>query len=450
MIFSSKNSIMKKEEFINMNNKVGTRKWLNFILAGFVGQIAWALENMYLSTYAFYASHDIAFISLMTALSAVTATLTTLLMGALSDKLHKRKAFIAFGYIIWGVSIGVFAFLDPHSDVSIVGNSLFMAGTMIVIMDCVMTFFGSTSNDAAFNAYVTDNTEESYRGKVESVLSVLPMLSMIMIVAIAGVVFNCSVDGGRWDLFFYVIGGITTAIGIALLFVIPKDKEVELSDENYFKNIFYGFRPSVVKANPLLYLCLICFCTFSIAIQVFFPYLIVYIQKTLGIMDMNFIITIGVVLLLSSIVTVIIGLFMDKWGKNKLIIPALAVATVGSILFIFAKDMWFVIISGLILMSGYMVLTALFGAKVRDYTPEGKAGLFQGIRMIFVVMIPMVTGPYIGQGLSYINAVYYTDDYGQQALLPNNLIFLGVAIVLALTFVPVIILLNKERKNASK
>ena len=433
-----------------MNNKVGARKWFTFILAGFVGQIAWALENMYLSTYAFYASNDITFISLMTALSAVTATVTTLFMGALSDKLHKRKAFIAFGYIIWGLSIAIFAFLDPHSKLSIVGNSMFMAGTMIVIMDCVMTFFGSTSNDAAFNAYVTDNTEESYRGKVESVLSILPMMSMILIVGLAGMAFGCSTTGGRWDLFFYVIGGITTAIGIALLFVIPKDKEYVkpegIEEEAYFKNIFYGFRPSVVKDNKMLYLCLICFSVFSIAIQVFFPYLIVYIQSNLGITDMNFVLTIGIVLVVASIITVIIGLFMDKWGKNKLIIPALAVATIGAILFIFAKTMAFVIISGLILMSGYMVLTALFGAKVRDYTPEGKAGLFQGIRMIFVVMIPMVTGPYIGQGLSNINKQTYINEYGNVTLLPNNLIFLGTAVVLALTFIPVIILLINERK----
>ena len=436
-----------------MENKIGLRKWLTFILAGFVGQIAWALENMYLSTYAFYASNDISFISLMTALSAVTATVTTLFMGALSDKLHKRKAFIALGYIIWGASIVIFAFLDPHSKLSIVGNSLFLAGTMIVIMDCVMTFFGSTSNDAAFNAYVTDNTEESYRGKVESVLSVLPMLSMIMIVGIAGVVFNCSVDGGSWDMFFYVIGGITSAIGIALLFVILRDKEIdvnEIDNENYFKNIFYGFRPTVIKDNKNLYLTLICFSVFSIAIQIFFPYLIVYIQKTLGIMDMNFIITIGVVLLVSSIITVIIGLYMDKWGKNKLIIPALGVATTGAILFIFAKDMVFVIISGLILMSGYMVLTALFGAKVRDYTPEGKAGLFQGIRMIFVVMIPMVTGPYIGEALCNINKQTYINEYGKEVLLPNQYIFLGVAVVLALTIIPTIILMKNERKENAR
>ena len=432
-----------------MENKIGFRKWMTFILAGFVGQIAWALENMYLSTYAFYASNDMMFLSLMTALSAVTATVTTLFMGALSDKLHKRKAFIAFGYIIWGVSIALFAFFDPHSKISIVGNSMFLAGTFIVIMDCIMTFFGSTSNDAAFNAYVTDNTEESYRGKVESVLSVLPMIAMIIIVVIAGV-FNCDVKKGSWDLFFYTIGGLTTLIGIALLFIIPNDQKLdkdEIDKEPYFKNIFYGFRPSVVKENKFLYVSLICFSIFSIAIQVFFPYLIVYIQTTLKITDMNFTITLGTVLIVSSIITVVIGLFMDKWGKNKLIVPALAVATLGAILFMFADNMAFVIVAGIILMSGYMVLTALFGAKIRDYTPTGKAGLFQGIRMIFIVMIPMVTGPYIGQALSYINPMTYINEYGEQVLQPNKFIFFGAAIIMGLCFIPTVYLIEKENRK---
>ena len=97
-----------------------------------------------------------------------------------------------------------------------------------------------------------------------------------------------------------------------------------------------------------------------------------------------------------------------------------------------------------------MVLTALFGAKVRDYTPEGKAGLFQGIRMIFVVMIPMVTGPYIGEALCNINKQTYINEYGKEVLLPNQYIFLGVAVVLALTIIPTIILMKNERKENAR
>ena len=133
-----------------MNNaKVGIRKWLSFIVAGFVGQIAWAIENNCLNLYVFHTSPEQAvklFIPLMTALSAVTATITTLFMGALSDRLGKRKIFISLGYIIWGISIILFAFLDPTNKVTfIANNSAFIAGTMIVITDCIMTFFGSTA-----------------------------------------------------------------------------------------------------------------------------------------------------------------------------------------------------------------------------------------------------------------------------------------------------------------
>ena len=169
-------------------DKIGAKKWIAFLLAGFVGQLAWAIENNYLNLYVFFVTQDYSFIPVMTALSAVTATLTTLFMGALSDRLGKRKLFISLGYIVWGISIILFAFLDPHNNITIIANnSIFLAGTMIVIMDCVMTFFGSTANDAAFNAYVTDNTTENNRVKVESVLSVLPLIAMIAVVLVGGI-----------------------------------------------------------------------------------------------------------------------------------------------------------------------------------------------------------------------------------------------------------------------
>ena len=89
-------------------NKIGIRKWFSFIIAGLIGQIAWAIENMYLNVYAFHCTDDYIFIPIMTAASAAVATITTLFIGALSDRIAKRKAFIAFGYILWGISIVAF------------------------------------------------------------------------------------------------------------------------------------------------------------------------------------------------------------------------------------------------------------------------------------------------------------------------------------------------------
>ena len=429
-----------------MENKLGIRKWLAFLLAGFVGQLAWAIENNYLNLYVFFCTQEYSFIPVMTALSAVTATVTTLFMGALSDRLGKRKLFISCGYIIWGISIILFAFLDPKNNVTLIANnSVFLSGTMIVIMDCVMTFFGSTANDAAFNAYVTDNTNPSNRGRVESVLSVLPLIAMIAVVMVGGIFMNETQK--RWDLFFYVFGGITMAVGIICLFLYQKDNIEPNKEEPYFKNIIYGFRPKVVKDNTKLYLSLLSFMVFNIAIQVYMPYFMVYVQEGLGIKDTNFTIALGAILITASFSVIVFGAFMDRIGKNKVIIPALLVTIVGGILMTFAREMVLLIIGGIVLMSGFLVCTAVFGAKVRDYTPNGQAGLFQGVRMVFVVLIPMVTGPYIGQGVSLINAQTYVNDYGQTVTRPNEFIFLFTSIVMLFVFIPLIMLIKKEKND---
>ena len=430
-----------------MNNKVGIRKWLSFIVAGFVGQLAWAIENNFFNLYVFECTENYNFIPAMVAASAAAATLTTLLMGALSDRLGKRKAFISFGYILWGISIILFAFLDRYSKLSIVAGSAMAAGTMIVVMDCVMTFFGSTANDAAFNAYVTDNTQESNRGKVESVLSILPLIAMIAVVGLDGAL---TAEGKRnWLVFFLVIGGLTTVVGIISIFLLPKDTVQPNKTEPYIKNIFYGFRPKVIKNNPLLYLVLITFMVFSIGIQVFMPYLMVYIDKVLEIKDLNFTITLGVTLIVASAITVVFGLFMDKIGKNKIMIPAIIVTVTGAIGMFFVQKnfaMGGVMIAGTIMMSGYMIGTAVLGAKVRDFTPNNEVGLFQGVRMIFIVLIPMVTGPYIGRGVSYINAQTYVNEYNQTVIQPNSFIFLFAGLVILLAIIPTLIIIKKERQ----
>lgn len=429
-----------------MSTKLGIRKWLSFIIAGFVGQLAWAIENNYFNLYVFDCTKEYIFIPIMTAASAAAATITTLLMGALSDRLGKRKAFISLGYMLWGISIILFAFLDPKSSLNIVAGSVMASGTMIVIMDCIMTFFGSTANDASFNAFVTDNTDTTNRGKVESVLSILPLISMIAVVGLAGA-FPKEGYATDWSIFFYIIGGLTVAVGVASIFLLPKDNIEPNKEEPYVKNIFYGFRPSVVKTNPILYLVFIAFALFSIGIQVFMPYLMVYIQQVLEIKDMNFTITLGVVLIVASIIAVVFGLFMDKIGKNKIIIPAIAVTVCGGIAMFFVGNMVGVMLAGTVLMSGYMIGTAVFGAKIRDYTPKKEVGLFQGVRMIFFVLIPMVTGPYIGQAVSYINKHEYVNEYGRTVVTPNAFIFLFAAIIIGLTVVPTIFIIRKEKKN---
>ena len=426
---------------MNTTTKLSARKWITLILIGLFGQFAWTIENMYFNVFLYNTiSTDPWYIAEMVGWSAAAATLTTLLMGALSDKLGRRKPFIAAGYVLWGLSTAVFGYITPENAARLFPgtNAVASAAMLVVIMDCVMTFFGSTANDAAFNAYVTDITDNSNRGRAESVLAILPLISMLIIFG----AFDGLTQQGRWQEFFGIFGLAVSVVGVLAIFLVKDEPGLKHGSDSYFKNLLYGFRPSVVKENPELYLSFAAFCLFSVAVQVFFPYLIIYIQNYLGITD--YAIVLGVVLIIASVVSVVSGRFIDRLGKMRFVFPAAAVMLAGLIGMFFVRGSIGVMIAGTVMMSGYMMMTSALGANIRDWTPADKAGHFQGIRMIFAVLLPMVTGPAIGATVIKNGASTYV-ELGQVKTVPTPGIYLAAAAVLLLTFVPVLVLRKKEQ-----
>ena len=78
--------------------KLGARFWLALTVFSLVGQVAWVVENMYFNVFVYKMFRaSAAQISLMVSASAVTATLTTIFIGALSDRVGRRKLFICAG-----------------------------------------------------------------------------------------------------------------------------------------------------------------------------------------------------------------------------------------------------------------------------------------------------------------------------------------------------------------
>ena len=120
-----------------LKTKLKGKTWLVIIIISLFGQVAWAIENNFFNLYirdVFGANLNQ--IALMVSLSAIAATLTTLFIGALSDKLGKRKVFIATGYILWGITIICFALLQQFADsLSVVtGTSFTTIGVSLVII----------------------------------------------------------------------------------------------------------------------------------------------------------------------------------------------------------------------------------------------------------------------------------------------------------------------------
>ena len=426
-----------------MENKLGIRKWATLLLVGLFGQFAWTIENMYFNVYLYNTiSTDPGYIASMVAWSAGAATVTTLLMGALSDRVGRRKVFICCGYILWGLSTAAFGYItvDNAAKLFPAANAAAAAATLVVVMDCVMTFFGSTANDGAFNAFVTDGTNNNNRARVESVLAVLPLISMLIIFG----AFDGLTRAGEWRKFFNIFGLAVTAVGIVSIFLVRDEPGLKPRRDSYFKNLLYGLSPKVMTANPDLYLSFAGFCVFSIAVQVFFPYLIIYLQNYLRIE--NYAVVLGIVLIFASVVSVVSGRFIDRVGKMNFVLPAMLVMFCGLAAMYFVRSAVGVILAGSVMMSGYMLMTAVLGANIRDWTPVDKAGHFQGIRMIFAVLLPMIIGPWIGAAIIRGGEGTYV-ELGQIKSVPTPGIYLAAAAVLLLVLIPVFALRRRVKTS---
>ena len=447
-----------------MENKLSKRIWFNIILFSFMGGVAWNLENMYFNTFLYGSIYEgvsaealagvmapTTAISRMVALSAVTAVVTTFIMGTLSEKMKKRKVFISVGYIIWGIITAAFGFISKENVATIFGLSdevkiLAFSIWAVIIMDMVMTFMGSTSNDSAFNAWVTDVTNPVIRPKVETALLFVGLVAMVAVMGVGSLA-----QGGvvSYKNFFLGLGIVVAICGVAGLFTLEEPKiKGEKTNSNYWSDLFYGFRPSVVKENSKLYLALAAVCLYSISVQVFFPYLFVYLEKVIlpgAVFDTKTIV-VAILAVAALIAGIIVILKIANKNKLKAFIPTILLFIIGLFILSTSTNMIVVLIGIAPTLIGYVVLQIQLSAAVRDFIPEDKVGLFQGIRMIFAVLIPMVVGPMIGDIACRISNLTIV-EYGVEKLVPSTSMFLFAAIVAVFVFAPIILL---SKKNAFK
>lgn len=407
------------------------KSMLALIIIGLSGQIAWTIENMYFNVFMYNEiSTDPGYIAAMVASSAIVATLTTLVMGTLSDRLGRRKIFISLGYMIWSLTVLAFAFINPVAK---------NAAVLVIILDCVMTFFGSSANDAAFNAYITETVESSKRTKVEAVVQVLPMVAMLFVFG----VMDSFTQRGDWKSFFAVTAAIMLIAGILSVFLLEKDKG-EKKDVKLLFSIIRGFRKETVKDNPLLYIALGAYAINALSMQIFFPYLIIYIQTYLGFRD-NYVILLGITLVAASVFCILGGKLSDITGRTKSAFMSVSLMALGLVMMYTARSFVYTTISGIVMMSGYLISTSILSSLVRDYTPKGREGETQGIRMIFSVMLPMIIGPYIGAiAIKGSNLTYV--ELGVTKTVPTPLIFLLGAAVELLAFIPLTAIRRKEER----
>lgn len=446
--------------------KLSKRNWFTICLFSFMGGVAWNVENMYFNTFLYnsvYAGTTQAAqagsmapttaISRMVAYSAIAAVLTTFIMGTLSDKLKNRKTFISVGYIFWGIVTGMFGLITKENVASLFhlsDDAKILTATVwvVIIMDIVMTFMGSTSNDAAFNAWVTDVTTPKIRPVLETVLTVVGFVSAG---AVMGVGSFAQAGKVSYQNFFIGLGIFVTLCGVAGLFLIkePENRVRKEDSSSYWSDLFFGFRPSVIKENVRLYLALLAIGFSTVAYQVFFPYLLVYFQYVIipenggdKFLTKSVIIT-AVIIVAALVAGIVILLKLGAKNKAYCLVPCAILMPLGLFILSSSTNIIVILIGVLPAVLGYVISTIQLNAAIKDFIPEGKAGLFQGIRMIFVVLIPMVVGPKLGDIASRSSNVKYTNEYGVETLVPSSSIFLYAAIIAVFVIVPLIFLIKR-------
>jgi hypothetical protein len=263
-----------------------------------------------------------------------------------------------------------------------------------------------------------------------------------------------------YKVFFGGLGLLVVVSGIIGLFSLkePEHKEPKEKNTSYWADLLYGFKPSVIKENSQLYLILASVCIFNIAFQVFFPYLFVYLQYVVLADTQNSallspispaLIIVAVIAIAAIIAGIVI--LMKLSDKNKFLgfIPGVILLIVGLFILSTGTSLYTILVGIAPTLVGYLLLTIQLNAAIRDFTPPEKTGLFQGIRMIFVVLLPMVVGPAIGDIACRNAGATYTNEFGVETIVPDATMFIYSAIIAILVFVPLLLLKKKglEKKE---
>ena len=427
------------------------KTWFLIVLLALMGQVAWAVENNFFNLFiqdVFGAS--LSDVALMVSASALTATATTLLVGVWSDRVGRRKVFVVAGTLVWGLSICAFAVLQNVSAALArdAAAAATLGITLTIVFDCLMTFFGSLANDACFNAWMTDITDDTNRGRVEGVNSAMPLLSMLLVFGGAMFLMIVGDDGSvtyNYPLFFTIIGGLVIATGVLTAVLMDDSRPEPRKDASYFAELSYGFRPSSARSNRMLYLVLAGYCVFAIAMQVFMPYYVLYLRLPY-ILGENYVLVMAPCIIIAAVFTILYGRQVDRWGFSKSVILPLVFFLVGCGLLTALSDMAGVFAGSMFMLAGYLGAVACFGAAIRNNTPLDRVGLYQGVRIFMVVLVPMLVGPWIGSSVSASSGVVGFGVVGD-GFAPSSLIFAAGAVVALFTFVVLFFIRREERRG---
>jgi MFS family permease len=402
------------------------------------GQLAWGVENQFFNVFMYNVIAPIPmFISIMVAASAITATITTIVMGALSDSKGKRKIFITIGFVFWTITTALFPLSGLLRSFSVI-----LAVVIAIIFDCVMTFFGSTAYDANFNAYVTDITTQKNRGKLLSIIQIMSLLAILVSYAISGFL----IERFGYYAYFFVVAFFVGIIGISGALLTEDSTILKPLEKSFISHLKSTLNKANLKNNKDFFLVLSGAALWGLAFNIFFPFVMIYLQHYLRLEIIISSILLLILFIIAMAFAYPMGILIDKFGRKKIAIISVISECVFLLLFALMNDLVFIIITGTLWVSFVTTFTISSNTWIKDLYPKNKYGQFSGYFILFTVFIPMIPGPLIGGWLSQQFGILAIID-GQPGYIPTPIIFVVSAFMILLTVIPLIFAKESTTKN---
>ena len=168
---------------------------------------------------------------------------------------------------------------------------------------------------------------------------------------------------------------------------------------NYWDDIRGLFDVKTVTENKALFLLLLSVMLLGVGFQVGFPYMLIYVNHTIGVSKSEFAIVGGAVIVGSALLAIPLGILADKVNKKLMLMVSIVLTSLGCFLFSLAQSVPMLAVGALIWQASNMSAAIASTSWLKELLPEESRGRFLGMRMIFWVMLPMLIGPGIGSFL---------------------------------------------------
>lgn len=423
------------------NASLSKKNWFILIIFGLAGYAAFTVQDQWINVYIFdKITPDPSIVAMKTALQALAATISTFLIGTISDRIGKRKPFMLLGLLIWGLMAIAFPFIGSYA----VDNA--STGIIIIIsLAMFMSFCTSAAYDSSYQAWLTDNTNKSNRGMVFGIVGMVPLL-VVLIASGAGAI----IDNFGYKAFFMgsgvIIGGLAV---LSTVFISDKNAEKKTEKTHLIKDLAGVFTPKSFKENKIIFLVFTFSTVMLVAQYTIQAYDLIYMNSFLGITKTAAGLLGLIVVPVTIVASLIYGRLNDKGKSYNILMVAPMLLAVGMFGFSISKSMWqlglFKVFSTLGTVG--LMLTAMVISK--NLVSKDQRGQFEGVRVFFQMLIPMLIGPALGSTLIRVFG-QPTIMNGVEGFVPTPIIYQVAGVISLLSYIFLFILLRAKKKDDQK